>query len=51
MNKKQLAALYKITIRTLNIWLKPFENMIGPERGRAYTPKQVQIIFECLGEP
>jgi len=51
MNKKQLAAQYKVTLKTLNIWLKPFEKKIGPQLARTYTPKQMKIIFECLGEP
>jgi hypothetical protein len=51
MNKKQLAALYGITVVMLNIWLKPFEEKIGPCAGRLYTPKQIRIIFDCLGEP
>ena len=51
MNKKELAALYSVSLTALNRWLEPFKEKIGKERGRTYTPKQVRIIFECLGEP
>jgi hypothetical protein len=51
MNKKQLAAAYKISVKTLNAWLKPFKDKIGPMTGKVYTPKQIKIIFESLGEP
>jgi hypothetical protein len=51
MNKKQLADLYKVGLRTLNKWLEPFKDKIGEQRGKMYNPKQVSIIFECLGEP
>ena len=50
MYKKQLTALYKVSVKTLNIWLKPFQNKIDPQLGRVYIPKQLKIIYDCLGE-
>jgi hypothetical protein len=51
MNHKELAALYNICDKTLRRWLKPFEKRIGKTNGNLFTPKQVRIIFDCLGEP
>jgi hypothetical protein len=51
MNKKQLADLYGVSVNTFSKWLKPFKDRIGKLMGYIYTPKQVRIIFECLGEP
>lgn len=50
-SKSQLANAYEISIETFNSWIKPFKDQIGDYRGKMYTPKQVQIIFERLGEP
>jgi hypothetical protein len=47
----ELAALYEISVRTMNRWLKPHLEMIGKREGRFYTVKQVEIIFERLGLP
>ena len=49
MSKKELAAHYKVSVRTLNKWLKPIEPKIGKLKGRLYTPKQVEIIMRHLG--
>lgn len=51
LSKMQLANAYNISLETLNSWLKPFKSQIGEYRGRLFTPKQVKIIFEQLGEP
>lgn len=51
MNKTKLAALYNVHIDTFSKWLEPFSDKIGNVTGRIFTPKQVEIIFECLGEP
>jgi len=50
-NTKQLAQLYKVSTDTLSKWLQPFKEKIGDKKSIIYTPKQVQTIFECLGEP
>lgn len=47
----ELAALYEISVRTMNRWLKPHLEIIGKRQGRFYTVKQVEIIFEQLGLP
>ncbi len=50
-HKWELCKLYKIGERAFNAWIKPFEDRIGKQLGKCYTPEQVRIIFECLGEP
>ncbi len=50
-SKKELAELYKISAKSLQTWLTPFENELGQRRGRYYNPKQMKIIFEKLGIP
>lgn len=47
----ELAALYEISVRTMNRWLKPHLEKIGKREGRFYSVKQVVIIFEQLGMP
>lgn len=51
MNKKQLAEKYKVTVKIFNKWIEPFKDKIGKYNGRTYTPKQIRIIHDCLGEP
>ncbi len=48
---KELAALYDVKPRTVKIWLQPFSSVIGDKKGRFYTIKQVEIIFDKIGEP
>lgn len=50
-SKRELAEKYNISIRTLNTWLKPFEEKVGAKRGRYYTVNQVKTIIESLGLP
>lgn len=50
-SKTELARLYCVSIVVLRKWLKPHTKKIGVYIGKCYTPKQVQIIFEILGEP
>jgi len=47
----ELAALYEVSVRTMNRWLKPHLETIGKREGRFYTIKQVTIIFDKLGMP
>ncbi len=49
--KQELAQSYGVTARTLTNWLNPHQEQIGKRQGHMYTPKQVQIIYEILGEP
>jgi len=51
MSKTELANAYQVSLKTFASWLRPFRQKIGRYLGRAYTPKQVRIIFESLGEP
>lgn len=46
-----LSFVYGVDRRTLISWLKPFNTEIGVRISYIYTQKQVQIIFEKLGEP
>ena len=48
---KELAALYDVSWKTLQKWLKKYEEVIGQKHGHYYTTKQVIIIFEQLGFP
>jgi hypothetical protein len=50
-SKQELADLYKIGVRSMTTWLKPFEKNIGKRYGRYYNLKQVRCIFEKLGLP
>ena len=49
--KKEMAAIYGVSVRTFNSWIKPFEEKVGEKRGRYYTVNQVLIIVEVLGLP
>ena len=51
MSKTELANAYQVSLKTFAKWIKPFKEKIGDYLGRTYTPKQVRIIFESLGEP
>ena len=50
-NKKSLARQYKVSPKTLEKWLKPIEKKVGEYTGRMFTPVQVKVIYEHLGEP
>ncbi len=50
-SKKQLTLLYGISDMTLKSWLKPIKSKLGTYRGKTYSPFQVQLIFDFLGEP
>ena len=49
--KKEMAAIYGVSVRTFNSWVKPFEEKVGEKRGRYYTVNQVLIIVEVSGLP
>nr|WKN35315.1 DUF4248 domain-containing protein [Tunicatimonas sp. TK19036] len=49
--KQELANAYGVSTRTLTNWIAPFKEQIGKRLGHTYTPKQVQIIYELIGEP
>lgn len=48
---KELAAMYDVHPRTIKLWLVPFAEAIGEKNGRYYTIKQVEVIFNKIGEP
>jgi len=50
-SKNEFAYAYNVSLKTFRNWIKPFEQEIGKYRGKAYTPKQVEMIRRCLGEP
>ncbi len=48
----ELADLYGVSLKTFNAWLKPFAAEIGKRpRTYYYNAKQVQVIFDKLGNP
>lgn len=48
---KELRNLYDVSHKTFSSWLKPIKDLIGIVEGKKYSPKQVKIIVEHLGEP
>jgi len=51
VSKSQLSQAYNVSLRTLKLWLEPIGNSLGNYQGQAYTPKQVKMIVDFLGEP
>lgn len=50
--KMQMAADYKICVKTFSKWIAPFIDQIGPRQNTyLYTPEQVKKIYELIGEP
>lgn len=47
----ELSKLYDQSVKTMNRWLKPHNDIIGKREGRYYTVKQVKKIFELIGLP
>jgi len=50
-SKTQLAQLYKVHYNTFIKWLKLVPGLKLDKKQRIFTPKQVQQIFDHLGEP
>ena len=50
-SKGELKNLYNISWHQLRLWLEPFKEAIGEYKGGKYTPAQIKIIFDKLGEP
>ena len=50
-NLKELAALYRISYKTLKKWLEPHDKKIGKRIGNYYTIPQVKKIYRLLGFP
>lgn len=49
--KTQLAQQYKVHYNTFIKWLKLIPDLGLTDKQRILTPKQVQIIYNHLGEP
>lgn len=49
--KKDLAELYEMKARAFYSLFKPHENVIGKKLGYYYSPRQVEILFQCIGLP
>ena len=49
--QKELAARYRCSTKTFRRWLLQLRVNLGPRVGRSYSPKQVGVIVEHLGEP
>ena len=47
----ELSKLYEMSVKTMNRWLKPHNDIIGKREGRYYTVKQVKQIFDLIGLP
>lgn len=50
-SKLVLADAYNVSLHTFAKWIKPIASILGDYIGRTYTPKQVAMIVELLGEP
>lgn len=50
MSIGQLASYYNVSKRTMRKWLVPFRAEIGSPEGNFYTPRQISIIFDKLGD-
>jgi hypothetical protein len=51
MSTKELATVYNVGEYTFKNWIKPHLEKIGKKVGWYYTPAQVRIIKQLLGEP
>jgi hypothetical protein len=45
-----LAAKYKVSTKTLKKWIKPIENQLNLDNHRIFTPAELKMIIEFLGE-
>ena len=45
-----MAAKYKVTYETFRKWIKPIEKQINFSPRRTFTPAEVKMIIEFLGE-
>ncbi|MCU4174001.1 hypothetical protein [Carboxylicivirga sp. N1Y90] len=50
-SKIQLAEAYQVSLKTFKHWIQPIKGELGEYRGKTFTPKQVQIIYDLLGRP
>ena len=52
-SKKEICKMYNISQDVLRRWLKPIEGLLPYYNpfSRIFTPAQVKVIFEKIGEP
>ncbi len=50
-SKIQLAEAYNVSLKTFNRWIEPIKDELGEYRGKTYTPRQVEKIYDFLGRP
>lgn len=50
-SKNQLAEAYQVSLKTFVSWIEPLNEELGEYRGKTFTPKQVQMIYNFLGRP
>lgn len=50
-NKKTLAMKYGVHVRTFCKMIRPIKEKLGPVMGRQFSPRQVKMIYDHLGEP
>lgn len=50
-NKQKIAMLYGISEKQLNSWMQDedFQKDFGEYRGKAFTPKQIEIMVDHFG--
>ena len=48
---KELADLYRCSVKTFKKWLRHLQKDLGPSVGHFYNPRQVRIIVDQLGAP
>lgn len=51
MNRSTLAAKYGVSYNTFRKWLLDIPNLELSPKSRLLTPRQLQLIYEELGEP
>lgn len=50
-NRTEFARKYKVSVPTFNKWLALIQDLKLIDKQRIFTPKQVSIIINHLGEP
>lgn len=51
MTPKELAKVYRVSVRTFRSWLVPFREELGDRIGHFYSVIQVTLIYKKLGIP
>ena len=49
--RRELAAAYGVTLKTLNTWLNQFPALGIKKTKSILTPLKVKEIIQCIGEP